>query len=167
MAEPRSERAQPLLISQVGAMAGVRDRVEQYRAEVANLRAGITEVEARIAGSGEVERQIRGLERDVAVKAELVTTLRRRYEMAQVTTDLAIQQAPERIKIIDRPFVPTAPMKPMQLIFTIVGLVAGIGLGLGLAVLMELFDNTFRRARDVEKATGVTVLARIPPLARA
>ena len=167
MAEPRSERAQPLLISQVGAMAGVRDRVEQYRAEVANLRAGITEVEARIAGSGEVERQIRGLERDVAVKAELVTTLRRRYEMAQVTTDLAIQQAPERIKIIDRPFVPTAPTRPMQLIFTMLGLVAGIGLGLGMAVLMELFDSTFRRPRDVEKATGVTVLARIPPLARA
>ncbi len=166
-AQPRAEGAQPLLISQIGAMATIRDQAAHLRAEVANLRRNIAEVETRIAGSGEVERQLRGLDRDVTVKADLVATLRRRFEMAQVTTDLAIQQAPERIKIIDRPFEPTAPLKPMALIFTIVGLLAGIGLGIGLAALLEFLDNTFRRPRDVEKATGLAVLARIPPLARA
>jgi nucleotide-binding universal stress UspA family protein len=51
----------------------------------------------------EQRSRLRGLEREVAVKAELVQSLRRRFEQARVTAELAEQQAPERIKVIDPP----------------------------------------------------------------
>jgi polysaccharide chain length determinant protein (PEP-CTERM system associated) len=154
--------AQPLLVSQVGALEAARTRVEQLRAETANLRASAAELAARVAASGEVERGLRGLERDVAVKAELLQALRRRYEQARVTADLAQQQAPERIKIIDRPLQPSAPTRPMTMLFAIAGLAAGIALGVGLAALLEITDTSVRRIRDLERLTGVPVLARIP-----
>jgi uncharacterized protein involved in exopolysaccharide biosynthesis len=147
-------------------MAAARDRLEQLRAETANMRASINELASKIAGSGEVERELKGLEREAAVKAELTQQLRSRFERARVTSELATQQAPERIKIIDRPFRPTAPMKPMTVIFAGAGIAAGIGLGIALAFLLELLDGTFRRVRDVEKTLGVKVLARIPPVRR-
>lgn len=164
--QPKAEGAQPLLISQIGAMAAARDRLEQLRAECANLRAGIGEIAQRIAGSGEVERELKALEREAAVKAELTQQLRTRFERARVTSELATQQAPERIKVIDRPYRPSAPMKPMTVIFAAAGIVAGLGLGIGLAFVLELVDNTFRRVHDVEKATGIRVLARIPAVGR-
>jgi polysaccharide chain length determinant protein (PEP-CTERM system associated) len=154
--------AQPLLVSQVGALEAARTRVEQLRAETANLRAAAEELATRVAASGEVERGLRALERDVAVKAEIVQALRRRYEQARVTADLAQQQAPERIKVIDQPMEPVAPMKPMPLIFALAGLAAGLALGAGLAALLEIADTSVRRIRDLERLTGVPVLARLP-----
>lgn len=154
--------SQPLLVSQVGALEAARTRVEQLRAETANLRAAAEELARRVAASGEVERGLRALERDVAVKAELVQALRRRHEQARVTADLAQQQAPERIKIIDRPFTPSAPTRPMPMLFALAGLIAGLALGAGLAALLEITDTSVRRIRDLEKLTGVPVLARLP-----
>jgi capsular polysaccharide biosynthesis protein len=91
-----------------------------------------------------------------------VQALRRRFEQARVTADLAQQQAPERIKVIDQPVVPSAPTKPMPMIFAMAGLVAGLALGIGLAALLEIADTSVRRIRDLEKLTGVPVLARLP-----
>ncbi|MFC7474211.1 GumC family protein [Dankookia sp. GCM10030260] len=164
--QPKTEGAQPLLISQIAGMAAARDRLEQLRGETANMRASIAELATKIAGNGEVERELKGLEREAQVKAELTQQLRTRFERARVTSELATQQAPERIKIIDRPYRPSAPMKPMTVIFAGAGVAAGIGLGIALAFLLELVDGTFRRVRDVEKTTGVKVLARIPSVRR-
>jgi polysaccharide chain length determinant protein (PEP-CTERM system associated) len=164
-ANPRGEGGQPLLIAQVGVLEASRARLGLLRAETADLRRSSGELAAQIASSGEVERELRGLEREVAVNAELTQQLRRRFETARVTADLARQQAPERIKVIDRPYEPTQPTKPMTLIFALAGLAAGIGLGIGLAALLDLMDSTIRKIREAEKTTGLPVLARIPHLA--
>lgn len=154
--------SQPLLVAQVGLVEGARARVEQLRAETANIRAAAEELGARVAATGEVERGLRGLEREVAVKAELLQQLRRRFDTARVTADLAEKQAPERIKVIDPPFEPRAPMKPMAMIFALAGLVGGIALGAGLAFLLDMTDASVRRIRELERLAGVPVLARLP-----
>jgi polysaccharide chain length determinant protein (PEP-CTERM system associated) len=165
LAAVRPDGGQPLLVSQVAALEAGRARVELLRGETANIRASVAALEADVAGSGEVERDLRRLEREVAVKAELTQALRTRYERARVTADLATQQAPERIKVIDRPYEPTAPVKPMTLIFALAGIFGGLAIGIGLAILMELLDGTLRRIRETEKLLGVPVLARFPRLA--
>lgn len=160
----RGDAPQPLLVSQVVVLDQARARLGQLRGETENLRAAVAELTANIAGSGEVERELRSLERDVAVQADLVQQLRRRFETARVTADLARQQAPERIKVIDRPYEPTAPTKPMTMIFALAGIAAGLALGIGLAALLDLMDSSVRGIRGTEKLLGVPVLARLPRL---
>ncbi len=46
------------------------------------------------------------------------------------------------------------------------GGIVGLGLGAGLVLLLDRFDGRLRRRDDVESATGLTVVAEIPPLNR-
>lgn len=156
-----SDAGQPLLVSQIGTVEAVRARVETLRAELANLQTTESELARGVTDLGEVERGLRGLEREVTVRAEIVTTLRRRQEQARVTAELAAAQAPDRIRVIDRAVEPTAPARPMKIIFLMGGIVGGIVLGIGLATLLELTDGSVRRVREAEKLLGVPVLARI------
>ena len=161
VATARSDGSQPLLVSQATMLEQARLRVEQLRSEVANLRASTDDLRARIASSGEVERQLRDLEREAQNASELVSQLRKRSDMAQVTGDLSRFQAPQRIAVIDRPVEPTRPTKPVTLLFALGGLIGGIALGIGLATLMELMDTSVRTARSMQRIIGVPVLARI------
>jgi polysaccharide chain length determinant protein (PEP-CTERM system associated) len=158
----RGDGPQPLLVSQVAILDQARARLGQLRGETESLRTAAADLARHVANSGEVERELRGLERDVAVQADLTQQLRRRFETARVTADLARQQAPERIKVIDRPFEPTAPIKPMTIIFALAGIAAGLALGIGLAALFDLMDGSLRGIRATEKLLGVPVLARLP-----
>ena len=166
VARKDGEGAQPLLVSQVAALEVARTRLEQVRSEMTNLQRAVAELAAAVEASGEVERELDKRQRAVAETQELVQGLRKRFEMAKVTGELSRFQAPERIKVIDLPTVPTRPTKPLGLLFVLGGLVGGLGLGIGLAVLLEMADTSVRRIRQMEALTGVRVLGRIPPLSR-
>lgn len=161
--KPDGEQA-PMLVSQVVLLQQARGKVEQLRAETENLRTTVAEIERRLASSGEVERRLRELERDLATKSDLVGELNKRYERARVTNDFSRYQAPDRVKVLDQPVDPTAPMRPITLLFTLAGIAGGLLLGTGLAAALEATDPTVRRAREMERISGVRVLARVPPL---
>lgn len=166
VAAMRGDGSQPLLVSQAALMQAARVKVDELRSEVVNLQKSIDELTSRIANAGEVERELAGLDREVKVAAELQEQLRKRYDMAKVTGELSRHQQPTRVAVIDRPFVPTQPTKPVTLLFTVGGLVGGLVLGIGLAAMLEIGDTTIRTARAMQRLTGVPVLARIMPLDR-
>lgn len=62
------------------------------------------------------------------------------------------------------PMVAEKPVWPHPLIVGALGILAGGMLGLGLALLAELTDRTFRDPKDVEQAVGAAILAHIPKL---
>lgn len=47
-----------------------------------------------------------------------------------------------------------------------VGGLVGLAVGIGMSLTLDRFDNRLRRREDVESATGLTVVAEIPPLSR-
>lgn len=162
VARKETDGSQPLLVSQVAMLEAARTHLEQWRSETENLRTAVANMSAAVEASGDVERELEKRQRAVAETQDLVQSLRKRFEMAKVTGELSRFQAPERIKVIDRPVVPTTPMKRLTILFALGGLVGGLFLGAGLTVLLELSDTTVRRIRQMEKLTGVPVLGRLP-----
>ena len=154
-----------LLVSQLENLMFARSEVDGLEEEIKSLKKMITEMEVRASGYGANESELSRLERDLRVKRELYDDLLLRRENARITSSLGIFEQDKRIKVIDRPFTPTAPDNPPLYLFFIAGLVGGIFVGCGLALLLEISDTTLRRRDRLEALTGVPLLTRIPPLA--
>jgi len=68
----------------------------------------------------------------------------------------------DNVEIIDYAQQPKAPYSPNHYNNIGIALIVGIILGIGMAFLLEYFDDRIRTAEDVEKRLELTVLATIP-----
>ncbi len=157
-----NQTQQPLLISQLDNLQRTRSRVESLKEEVKWLNNMISELEPKVKAFGEHEHQLSKLVRDLRVKRDLYDDLLQRNEMAQVTGSLSKFEESKRVKIIDKPYTPTAPINLHWLIFVVAGSFAGLFMGTGLALVFELSDSRIRRKDVLEKLTNSPVLSRLP-----
>ena len=153
---------QPLLISQLQSLQTSRNNVDRLEEEIKSLQIMISELEENLSGYGDLESALTKLERDQKVKRELYDELLNRYEMARITGSLSLFEQSKRVKIIDEPYTPTSPSNFPALIFVLAGLVGGIFLGISLAILLELSDNSVRYRSQLETITNLPVFGRIP-----
>ncbi|HCE2817409.1 TPA: chain-length determining protein [Vibrio parahaemolyticus] len=153
---------QPLLVSQLHQLQIMRSRFESLTEETVSLQKMIQELESNAHRFGSTATEINRLARDVAVKREMYDDLVERYEMAQLTGSLGVFEENKRVKIIDAPFTPTIPSNLPSIVFIILGFIGGAGLGVGLATLLELADNSVRSRRALEKHLGVPVITTLP-----
>ena len=156
--------SQPLLISQLENLQSARSKVETLQEETASFKEIIKSLEIKTSTSGAKEQKIRKLERDLEVKRKLFQDLLERHEMARLTSSLGIFEQDKRIKVIDKPYDPGASSNLPLLYFTLAGLIGGLMLGAGLAVLLELTDTSLRHIAQLEALSGAPVLTRMPEI---
>ncbi|WP_045498494.1 GumC family protein [Vibrio hyugaensis] len=154
--------AQPLLVSQLHQLQIMRGRYESLEEETDSLYNMIQDLENNANRFGSTATEINRLARDVAVKRELYDDLVERYEMAQLTGSLGVFEENKRVKIIDEPYTPTLPSNLPSIVFIILGLLGGAGLGVGIATIIELADNSIRSRKTLENHLGVAVITTIP-----
>jgi non-specific protein-tyrosine kinase len=68
------------------------------------------------------------------------------------------------VTVWERAALPTEPVSPNPVRNGLLGLVAGLILGIGLAFLLEQLDDSWRSLEEVEQVSGVPTLAAIPEL---
>lgn len=160
----QDNEVQPLLISQLTNLQLAQSKVESLKAEIMSLKGMIDELKQQTKDFGNHERELNKLERDLEVKRELYKDLLQRHEMARVTGSLSIFEQENRVKIIDMPYTPVNPSNPPIYLFIIAGLIGGLFLGSGFALMLEITDTSLRRCDQLQALTNVDVISRIPAI---
>lgn len=78
--------------------------------------------------------------------------------------DLARMLQVNNIRVAEDPTLPTSPVHPRVPINILLGLVAGLALGVGAAFARDLLDRSVKTQADVESTLGITFLGLIPAI---
>jgi hypothetical protein len=81
-----------------------------------------------------------------------------------VQVNVERRQLGEQFRILEAAFPAPTPSSPNRLLIIVMGLIAGLALGVGSAVLAEAADSSFRMVRDVQSTLSIPVLAAIPEI---
>lgn len=137
----------------------------QARSLISNIDQRMRDIDLRLAASGREMQQIpvrvseeSRLERNVAITANLYTRLQAAHEEARLTE---LSATPD-VRVMDDASVPTQPVTDQLLLIIAGGMVAGFGLGLVLALLLDHFDRRIRYPEQVTKELGLNILGALP-----
>jgi succinoglycan biosynthesis transport protein ExoP len=100
---------------------------------------------------------------DPRVAAEVADALGKQFTqtVAEIESVTKGQPSPVKLTIVSAPTVPTTPISPQPKRNLALGVVLGLLLGLGLALLRDLLDTTIKGERDCAEVTDATVIGGI------
>jgi uncharacterized protein involved in exopolysaccharide biosynthesis len=142
----------------------IRRRLDSYKAEQARLEAVIGGYTTRLEATPGLESELSELMRDYTTLQEAYTVLLKKSEESKIAVNLERRQIGQQFRIIDSPRLPERPVSPNRSRLNLMGLLAGLGLGLGLVAFMEYRDTTVKTDDDILISLSLPVLAVIPAM---
>ncbi|ANG61179.1 lipopolysaccharide biosynthesis protein [Marinobacterium aestuarii] len=139
-------------------VAGIEREYQLAVANEGSLQSSFERNKNEIQDITRKEFKLRELQREVDGNRSLYDTFMTRLKETSATSDLEAANA----RIVDRAVVPDAPIKPKKsLIVALAGLLA-LFAGIGITLLLEALNNTFKSTDDVEGKLNLPVLGILP-----
>ena len=126
------------------------------------LQQEITVYQGKISLSPAVEEQYKQLTRDYDNAQKSYQDLLAKKSSADLTVKMNNQAVGERMFPLNPADLPDSPSFPNRLLFALGGLGAGFAVGAGIALLLELKDNSIRNERDAEAVLELPTLIAMP-----
>lgn len=154
-------------------MDAIKERIEKEKASIirsiesdynaalkkeANLSRAVDSIKRRVLDFQEKAVQYQILKREVDVNKELLNNLLQRLNEVSV----AAMSRATNIQIVDRAVYPRVPFRPNKGMNLLLSIIFGLMGGVGLAFIVEYFDNTVKDAKDIEKTVQLPSLGMIP-----
>ncbi len=128
------------------------------RAKAVVLKQQLASLVGKIRSLDSSEKDIQQLKREQAINEKNYQTYTEKAEEARITDDMnRLKMA--NISVIQKASVPAEPVRPKRVPIIMLGLLAGIAAGLGLALWSESASQSFSTPEKVEKRLGLPVLA--------
>lgn len=135
-------------------------QVAELRQELAQRQGKVAALRRQVNMVPEVEAQLAQLNRDYEVTRQKYLELVQRRETA-VLTEQADKTGTVKFEIIEPPSADFEPVEPDRPLLLVAVLVLGLGVGGGLAWLLNQLRPAFHSARTLGEVTGLPVLAAV------
>ncbi|MEM7407777.1 MAG: polysaccharide biosynthesis tyrosine autokinase [Pseudomonadota bacterium] len=153
------KRATDALTARVDkGIAAVRKEFEIAQAREAKLTRLLHELETEQRAISAKTARLAQLERNVESNRKLYETFLERSREA----DIADGNHLSNVRIVDYAAVPLSPFKPDRNRIIVLYALAGVVLGLVLAIVRDQLDNTFKSREDIERQLALPVLGVLP-----
>ena len=139
----------------------VQREISQLRYELAKTDAQILNLDDRIYRTPGRKEKLAALEQRREVLHEAHTGILRKVMEAEIAEGLEQIQEGERIRVLDRATPPTASEGSSRAILQF-GILASLGLSLGVGWFFEWFDPVVVSREGVEAAVAIPVIGEIP-----
>jgi len=149
----------PVLVAQLGKLD---EQIQDETRRQAEFQQDINFHVQKLEQAPVFEQQISGLMRDYDALNHQYASLLDKKLAAEMSSALESRQKAERFVVLDEAKVPDAPSSPNRPLFYLAGLVGGVLSGLGLAVLMEVTDESVRSEKEAARILGAPVLVGVP-----
>jgi len=154
--EPAEIRQLRLQVHQYG------DLIAQATRDQKKLQEEIAVYQSRVASSPGIEEAYKELARDYDNAQKVYQDDLAKQSTSKMATQAEQQQQGEQMALLNPANLPDLPSFPNRLYFAGGGLGAGLALGFGLALWLELRDKSIRTQADVEAALELPMLVAVP-----
>ena len=127
-----------------------------------DLRAKQRTYDARLLQIPEVEREYSELTRDYGNAQTRYREIKAKQMQAEGAVELEKDSKAERFSLGEPANLPQKPFSPNRPAIALIGLVASLGSGLGLALLREAFDPSVKGPLELARIAPVPILTAIP-----
>lgn len=133
----------------------IRDEVELLTAEIAEVEGYITEAPTNGVGLSKLQRDFDNIQTQY-------NTATNRLSAAATGERIELLAKGQRISVIEQAVRPERPTKPNRPLIAVAGIGAGMVVGLGVIVLLELLNQAIRRPVELNNRLGITPIAVLP-----
>ncbi len=131
-------------------------------AEIAELESVIHQLKKNITETAKEKSQYDHLVQEYNIAKEAYTLSRNKQQEARLARSL--NQEKQYITLVDQPSVPSDPYKPNRILLMMMGLFAGIFLGVAVALTLDHFDHSIKHLEDIENYLGIAPLGSVSAL---
>ena len=149
----KSDIASELVIAKVQAqIEAAKLRLSSLAQQRKSLESKVDQLQNQVTQVPQVERAMFTLMRDYENAKTKYDEVKSKQINAKIAENLEQENKAERFSMLEPPFFPDKPVKPNRKKIIGLGLLAGLGAALALAVLLEALD---KRVRGVDSLTAL------------
>lgn len=135
-------------------VAALGARVEQYRKDVDALERAVDTMP-------EIEAEMKRLDRDYGLNKTQYEELLKRREAARLSEEADSQADDIKLKVIEPPRIPLAPIGPNRVQLLSMVLIAALGAGGALAVLLSQINPRFYSSEELKEVARLPLLGSV------
>jgi len=129
------------------------------------IRERIASYETRIDATPLRSIELSKISRTYDLTLDKYQDLRAKLLESQLSENMEKKQKAEQFQVIDAANFPVKPIRPDRFRILLMGLVAGLGGGLGLAYMLEMLNNSIKSGDELREYVNIPLLVSIPAIA--